>query len=286
MRPATTLAGLFLFVVGSLPAQSADWGRITVGLSIGLRPSSSLWDVPSQTVVSSNQLPSSQFHLHRDIRGGITIAAQAAFYSSPKFGLTFELGYLGMGLSDACTLVHDGGDSELRDACTYVGSSQKFGQGIDPQLGYHDAYGIDHSASATLVQAGVILRPFKPAALQPFFKAMLGIATTPHSTVRMESLYGEDAISPWNALNLIVYEDYGWKHSKPVFTGAIGLTTAPSSGLQAHLEARGSFLPQSIVDGATTTQNQVPQHHTSIRGHFSVLIGLEVVLKRERGKRY
>src|ERR1019366_9411121 len=132
-------------------------------------------------------------------------------------------------------------------ACAYVGSSQKFGQGIDPQLGYHDASGVDHSVSATLIQGGIVLRPFEPKTLQPFFKAMAGFATTPHSTVSMESIYGVDTAATYNSLALTIYQDYAPPAVRPVFTAAAGLTTSPNSGLQTHFEARETFLPQSVV---------------------------------------
>jgi hypothetical protein len=291
MRLARVLVLVLCFAGQRLAAQTTvDWGRVTIGLSAGVRFSSSLWDVPNQPILSSNLVPGSDsvhyppdlYHLHREVRSGFTLAAQGTFFSSPHFGITFELTYLGLELSDSCTVAHDGGDAELATACAYVGSSQT----IAATPGFPTPPTIDHSASATLIEGGVILRPFKPAALQPFFKGMIGFATTPHSALMMESVYGVDPQQPDRALNLTIYQDASPPAVRPVFTAAAGMTTAPQSGLQAHFEARETFLPLAVVSGPTISQNLLPPNHTVIKGFFSLMIGLDIVLSRERGKRY
>jgi hypothetical protein len=112
---------------------------------------------------------------------------------------------------------------------------------------------------------------------------MIGFATTPKSTVAMASTYGENADT---ALRMVIYKDFGAATARPAFTAAAGLTTAPSSGLQFHFEARGTVLPLSVVTGPTATQNLQPQTRSVLKPFFSVLMGLEIVLKREHGKRY
>lgn len=268
---------LLVLTVRLLPAQTTDWARITVGVSVGIQAGGSLWDVANQPIISSNRLlgvpyPPDFYHLHREIRSGFTLAAQATHFSSPRFGLTAEFTYFGLKLNDICLLTRDGGDPELAAACTYVGSSQPFAGST-----------VDQSASTTLFQGGIVLRPFKPGELQPVFKVMAGFAETPRSTVEMASTYGAHADT---ALDLVIYQDYGWSEARPVVTAAVGLNTAPTSGFQVHLEVRETFLTQSIVTGPAPTQNQEPPNHSVVKGIPSVLIGLELVLKRERGKRY
>ena len=281
--------------LGVLPlaAQTTDWARVTVGISAGTRSGTTLWDITDQPILSSNMMPGGGgahyppdlYHLHREVGIGLTISAQANFYSSPHFGLTFGITYLGLKLNDICTLSHDGGDAELATACAFVGSSQRFGQGTGKE-GLVDPSGVDHSATAMLFEGGVILRPFKPATLQPFFKALAGFATTPHSTVRMESVYGLDAIDPTLPLKLVIYQDYAPPAIRPVLTVGGGLTTAPNSGMQVHVEIRETLLPQSVVTEATTSQNLQASSQSVIKGFMSFIVGFELVLKRDRGKRY
>jgi hypothetical protein len=289
MRLARVLVLVLCLAGQRLSAQTIDWGRVTIGLSAGLRAGGSLWEVPNQPVLSSNinpngtlqapYYPPDLYHLYRDVGAGFTIAAQATFFSSPHFGLTFELTYLGLNLNDKCTVAHDGGDAELATACAYVGSSQT----TAATPGFPTPPTVDHSASATLIEGGVILRPFKPAALQPFFKGLIGFATTPHSTLEMESVYG---VVVDTSVGIIIYQDASPPQVRPVFTAAAGLTTAPTSGLQFHVEARETFLPLAVVTGPTISQNLLPPNQSVLKGFFSLMVGFDVVLVRERGKRY
>jgi hypothetical protein len=263
-----------VLVAQSVAAQTTDWARVTVGLSGGLQIGSNLWDVSNQPILSSNVLryPPDLYHLHRDIRSGFTLAAQVTHYSSRTFGLTAELTYFGLKLGDICIVTRDGGDSELVAACGAVGSSRSYAGAA-----------VDQSASAMLFQGGIVLRPFRPATLQPVFKTMLGFATTPRSTIAMESTYGAVADT---ALHLTIYQDFGSSDTRPVITVSAGLQTAASSGLQVNFEMRETFLTQSIVTGPSASQNLVPPNRVIWKAIPSVLLGLELVLKRERGKRY
>ena len=47
-----------------------------------------------------------------------------------------------------------------------------------------------------------------------------------------------------------------------------------------------STIAQSIVTGPTISQNLQPATKSPFRGYPSVLIGFDLVLKRERAKRY
>jgi hypothetical protein len=289
MRTPQAVAALLCLSASALHAQGTEWARLTIGVAIGLRTTASLWDIPNQPVLSASTslggpiYPSDLFHLNRQVRGGITFAASATQFTSPHVGLTIEFVYLGLRFHDTCILAHDGGDPDLASACRYVGSDQKFGAGINSADGYHDATNINQSGSTTVVQGGLVVRPFKPAALQPFFKVLVGFAATPMSTIAMASTYGAIADT---SLNLIIYQDYGWKTVRPVGTLGVGFATAPASGLQFHAELRETFLTQSIVNGPTATQNIQPPSRSPFKGYPSVLIGLDLVLKRVRAKRY
>jgi len=125
--------------------------------------------------------------------------------------------------------------------------------------------------------------PFRPGALQPFVKLLAGFATTPTSTVTTASTYGANADT---TRTLIIYQDYGWKTWRPLFGIGAGVNTQAFSGIQVVLDVRETFIAQSIVMGPTTTQNQEPPHRSVIKGIPAVRVGLELVLKREHGKRY
>ena len=261
-RAACTVA-LVLAPVGALPAQTNDEARLTLGIAAGYLGSLILWDVPNQPIASSFDGPS-VFHLRRETYSDISISGHATFYRGPHFGFTGEFTYVGLGNTDSCDLVQDGGDAELAAACDAL-------------------KGARGSASTTLVQGGVVFRPLARSFLQPYFKGIVGLAFTPSSTIMTRSTYGSIGDT---ALILTIYKDDSWKAVRPTWTAAFGISTAPSSGFQLHLEVRESWLPLGVVTGPTSGQGFVPPHKSVIKGFPSILVGFDVVLEKRRGRRY
>lgn len=261
-RAACTVA-LVLAPVGALRAQTNDESRLTFGMSAGYIGGTMLWDVANQPILSSFE-PPDLFHLHRETHGDITVSGHATFYRGPHIGFTGEFTYVGLGATDSCNLVQDGGDAELFAAC----SSLKGAQG---------------SAPTTLIQGGMVYRPLARADLQPYLKGLVGVAFTPSSLIAMQTTYG--AIGD-TTLNLTIYQDDSWKEVRPTWTAAIGISTAPSSGYQVHVEFRESWMPLDVITGATAGQGFVPPRKTVIKGFPSVLIGFDIVLEKRRGRRY
>jgi len=244
-------------------AQTNDEARLTLGIALGYIGSMSLWDVASQPVFSPANEPD-LFHLHREVRSDITIAGHATYYPGPHLGFTGEFTYLGLGTTDACTIVHDNGDLELRAVC----------DALKGTLG---------TASTTVVHGGIVYRPFSRTFLQPYFKGVVGLAFTPASTVAMRSTYG--AIADTALINTI-YKDDDWKVIRPSWSVGVGVSTAATSGYQIHVEIRETWLTMGVVDAPTSAQGFVPAHSSVLKGFPSVLVGFDVVLARQRGRRY
>ena len=96
-------------------------------------------------------------------------------------------------------------------------------------------------------------------------------------------MYGANADS---ALSIAIYQDASWKQVRPDVTIGAGVTSAPSHGLQFHVEVRETFLSLPLVTGPTTTQNQQPPSRSAWKGIPSVLAGFDLALKKQRGRRY
>ena len=246
-----------------LRAQTNDEARLTIGIAGGFLGSSKLWDVPNQPVYSMFNEPDI-FHLHREMHSDITISAHATYFPGPHFGFTGEFTFLGLGTTDACTVIHDNGNLELLDACS----------ALEGTLG---------SASTTVVHAGVVYRPLTRTFLQPYLKASAGIAFTPSSTIALQSNYGFVGDT---ALFITIYKDDDWRPIRPSWTLGFGISTAPSSGYQIHVEVRETWLALGVVTAATTGQGFVPAHSSVLKGYPSILVGFDVVLARQRGRRY
>ncbi len=244
-------------------AQTNDEARLTIGIAGGFLGSSKLWDVANQPIYSQFNEPDI-FHLHREMHSDITISAHATYFPGPHFGFTAEFTFLGLGTTDACTVVHDNGNVELLDVCS----------ALEGTLG---------SASTTVVHAGMVYRPLTRSFLQPYLKASAGIAFTPSSTVALQSTYGHVGDT---ALFMTIYKDDDWKAMRPSWTLGFGLSTAPSSGYQIHVEVRETWLALGVVNGPTYGQGFVPDHSSALKGYPSILVGFDVVLARQRGRRY
>ena len=64
------------------------------------------------------------------------------------------------------------------------------------------------------------------------------------------------------------------------------VTASPSSGYQIHVEVRETWLALGVINGPTIGQGFVPNHSSVLKGYPSILVGFDVVLARQRGRRY
>lgn len=261
-RYGVVIITLLLTPVLAAGAQTNDEARLTMGISAGWIASAQLWDIPSQQIVSTFDSPSF-YHLHRELRSDITISGHGTYFRGPHLGFTGEFTYLGLGTTDACSVIQDGGDVSLVDACNAINGEQR-------------------PSSATSVQGGIVLRPFTRSFIQPYGQILGGLAFTPSSTVEMTSVYG--AIGD-TLLTLEIYHDDHTREIRPTWTVAAGFATAPSSGYQIRLELRDTWLPQTLVTGPVP-QGKVPPTRTVIKSFPSIMLGFDVVLEKRRGRRY
>jgi len=262
-RVGVVIAALLFAPHPTLAAQTNDEARLTMGISAGWISSAQLWDIPRQPVLSTFDDPD-LFHLHRELRSDITISGHGTFFRGPHLGFTGEFTYLGLGTTDACNVVQDGGDGELIAACNAINGEQR-------------------PASVTTVQAGVVLRPLSRSFIQPYGKILGGLAFTPSSSVAMTSFYGQIGDT---LLTLEIYKDDKTREIRPTWTLAAGFSTAPSSGYQIRLELRETWMTQTIVTGATSGQGFVPPTKTVLKSFPSIMLGFDVVLEKRRGRRY
>ncbi len=263
VRCAAIACAFALVPCAALRAQTNDEARLTLGISAGYIAPAKLWDVANQPIFSQFA-PPDLFHITRELRSDITVSGHATYFGTPHLGVTGEFTYLGLGNSDGCTVVQDSGDLELQTVCNALSGN----------LG---------SGSVTTVSGGLVYRPLSRSFLQPYFMGIVGLAFTPSSTIAMRSVYGSIGDT---SLILTVYKDDNWAAVRPSWTAAFGISTAPSSGYQLRLEARDTWLPLGEVTGPTIGQGFQPDSKTVIKSFFSVLIGFDVVLAKQRGRRY
>ncbi|MGH7581618.1 MAG: hypothetical protein ACREL5_00160 [Gemmatimonadales bacterium] len=255
-----------------LGAQTHDEAHLIVGISAGWIGEERLWHIPDQAIASSFESVRDTFNLVRTVRSNISISGHVTFYPHPRIGFTGQFTYLGLGTTDGCSVAYDAGDAELVQACKALSSSNR-------------------SASTVAVQGGVVVRPLPRAGAQPYFEGLVGLAFTPTSTVETRSIFG--AIGD-TTLNLTIYNDTHWGQIRPSWTAAFGIATAPSQGYQLRVEFRETWMALTAVTQATTGQGYEPgqdpggkgAERSVIKGFPSILVGFDVVLTRQPGRRY
>ena len=66
----------------------------------------------------------------------------------------------------------------------------------------------------------------------------------------------------------------------------VGTTIAAGKGYQLRWEVRDNIVGIQRVTSATSGPGQVPPHETAYKHIFSLNVGFDVILERQRGRRY
>jgi hypothetical protein len=262
-RLISGVLGALAVLLGAAPAssQTHDEARLTVGVAVGYIHGTSLWSVDRQPIINSDR-NQDLLNIQRTLTSNLTLSAQATFYRSSHLGYTAEFTYIGLGTEDACELAGSPGGDIGGPACLAL-------------------KGDTRPASAVSVMGGAVWRPISHTAAQPYVKGMLGAALVPHSTLLLAA--------NWGALlenRMEIYTGTSSHMIRPAATIGAGIATAPSAGYQLSIEVRETWAMMPVVTGPTQYQLLVPPSANRIKSFPSFLVGLSIVLERQRGRRY
>lgn len=250
-----------LLLAAPLTAQSSnDESRLVVGVMGGWIGGNELWSVTQPVFAIGGR--TNDFILVRDLRGNITFTGQLTYFPRASLGWTGEVTYIGLGTRDGCRIENDTGDQFNRDAC----------QAID---------GRDRAASAVSAMAGVVLRPASRGDIQPYLRGNVGLALVPRSTTAMVAFFGEN-----DAVALPIYVEDNSRAAKPIVALSAGFATAPRAGYQLRIEFRGTAVQLERVTGPAPQGVLEPPRAARWSVLPSILVGLDVVLEKRRGRRY
>ena len=269
----TTCATLLLAGVSTAAAQTPTPSRAQLVLTIlgGAVSGHSLWDVPIQPLpVIDNQTgqPTAvddTVHLRRDISSSIVVGASATYFPSSHLGIHAEISYLGLPFDDSCTgIFHTDSLQKNRRACDEVQSHSGAGGSVS-------------------LFVGATLRTTVSGGLTPYVRANVGIVGQPHSSVEVVGHY----LTAFGPQPVPMINDPSPRRSAPMVGLAFGLTTpiAKDGGYQFRLEARDVITSLERVTGQANAI-LVPPVASRTYHHLSLTIGLDVVLEKQRGRRY
>ena len=187
----------------------------------------------------------------------------ATYYPKDKWGLTAEAFLLGLGYDDACRVTSSGEVSlRVSEVCEDIDQQEK-------------------SAAAVAVSVGGIYRIASREFISPFLRAGVGVLFSNQSSILTQGV----SISNGGAL-LVIYDDDARSRVRPAIGLGVGATMVLSRGYHLRWEVRDNIIGVEEVTGAVTTVGSVPPHETKFEHVWSVLIGLDVILERQRGRRY
>jgi hypothetical protein len=220
-----------------------------------------LWSVPDQPVTDNDIVPlTDHFGLNRAVKRTIGAGFSGTYYKGTHLGLTAEAFLLGLGYDDTCRLVAPAQSALNVERCNSIDEKER-------------------SAAAVTMSAGLIYRIASDEFLSPFARASVGFLVNNQSPLL---LIGETN----SGAELIIYDDPNTgTRLRPAFALGVGTTIAAGKGYQLRWEIRDNIVGiQRVTDIAP--RGQVPPHETVYKHIFSLNLGLDVILERQRGRRY
>jgi hypothetical protein len=260
IRAFTGVAILALMATPAAAQMRGDQATLVFTVSGVYIQGKGLWGVQRQPI--QDGAFTDFYNLRRDIKSTLGASLAGTYYPGANVGLTAEAFLVGMGYDDSCTLDVPSESVRNIEVCNDIDKQEK-------------------SAAAVAVSTGAVFRIASREFISPFARVSAGLLLTNQSSVVTEG------VSPTNAgALLIVYDDDSRTRIRPAFALGVGATFAINRGYFLRWEVRDNYVGVVKVSGTTDAPRFVPPHETVYKHLFSVHIGLDVVLERERGRRY
>jgi hypothetical protein len=259
-------------------AQTPSQPNVILTIFGGVVTGNSLWSVGRQPICvlnTSDDNCSSAFdtlRLTRDATSSLLAGLQGTYFTGPHVGYTAEVFYLGLPLDDGCTGIFFNPDP-----------------GADPAYGPRNEQTCTNiaaaspSTSAIAFFGGIVFRAAASRALSPYVRGSLGVVTYSTGTVELSGVF----VQSGNVRSRAIIVDDNPK--KIAFSGqlAAGMTVRLGPGYQFRFELRDVLVPLVRVTGPAVLANglQAPTA-TKLFHQAALIMGVDVVLEKKRGRRY
>jgi hypothetical protein len=238
--------------------RTGDRARLVFSVSGAYIGGKGLWTVSDQPIPDP-PLQDSYF-LNRSITGTFGAGVSGTYYKGEYIGLNADAFLIGLGFDDTCRLNGPPQSAFSRDVCA----------NIDQQ---------DRSAAAVVLSGGAVFRLASRELISPFVRVGAGILISNQSPVLTQG-------SGTNGALLVVYDDAKDTRVSPAFQLGAGATVPMGKGFQLRWEVRDNIVGVERVTAAIPAPRFEPPHERAYKHLFSVLIGIDVILERQPGRRY
>jgi hypothetical protein len=254
---AVLLMGLAIRSVPAAAQRTGDRARLVFTVSGAYIGGKGLWVVPDQPV--QDVPPADTFFLRRAVRSTLGASFSGTYFPGAKVGLTAEAFLIGLGYADNCELVGPSQTAQVAQVCRSLNKR--------------------NSAAAVTISVGGIVRAASREFISPFARAAAGVIFTNQSSLLMDG-FSDDGVE------LLIYDDKKHTRVLPAASLGVGATAAFSKAYHMRWEVRDNIVGIESITRATAGAGLVPPHETRFKHLWSILIGFDVILERDRGRRY
>jgi hypothetical protein len=257
---ATVAAVLLAAPAVPLEAQrTGDRARLIFTVSGAYVQGKGLWSVASQPVQDGPAF-TDNFALSRSIMPTFAAGFSGTYFAGEHVGLTGDAFLIGLGYEDNCLLVGGVQSAQNAEVCTNIDQRER-------------------RAAAVTVSGGVVFRFYSREPISPFARVTAGLLFSNQSSVRTEGFSNEGVL-------LNIYDDDSQTRVGPGFAIGVGATMPLGRAYHLRWEVRDNIVGIERVSGPTPGPRMEPPHDQIFKHLFSVLIGIDVILERSRGRRY
>lgn len=259
-------AAVLLLAAHATPAaaqRTGDRARLVFTVSPGYVQGRGLWTVASQPVQQTVDDTTSivdRYSINRSIKGTLAAGFSGTYYPGEHVGLTADAFLLGLGFDDSCRLIPPVESSRNQQICDDIDDQEK-------------------SAAAVTLSAGAVFRFFSREPISPFARVSAGLLFSNQSSVLTQGVRNDGVL-------LTIYDDSKRTRVSPSLALGIGATTPIGRAYHLRWEVRDNIVGIEAVTGPTAAPRFEPPHERKYKHLFSVLIGIDVILERNRGRRY
>jgi hypothetical protein len=260
IRHLAIVAAALVVSTGPLEAQrTGDRARLIFTVSGAYVQGKGLWTVRDQPVLDG---PSTIDHLGitRSIMPTLGAGLSGTYFAGEHVGLTADAFLLGLGYEDNCVTLTGVQSAQTAEVCDDIDDNER-------------------RAAAVTLSGGAVFRFFSREAISPFARVSAGLLFSNQSSVLTQGFSDE-------GVQLTIYEDEKDTRVGPALAIGVGASMPLGRAYQLRWEVRDNIVGIERVTGATSDARFEPPHERTFKHLFSVLIGIDIVLERQRGRRY
>lgn len=269
MRPAPFVI-LALIVASAVGAQTKPQPAIVLTISAGAVTGHHLWTIDKQplcvfTAGGACTGTYDTLRISRSISPSLIIGASGTYFPSPHLGFHAEISYLGLPIDDTCTPVFlnpDPPNDRGEQMCNNLTAATGTGGAIS-------------------MFVGATLRAAPRKAISPYARFNIGLVNLSSSTTEVVGAYVQNG----NLQERQIIEDMNGKGASFMVGAAAGITTPIGTGYQFRLEVRDIVNSLTRVTGPANDFGIAPTE-SKYYHHLGLVMGLDIVLERKRGRRY